>query len=322
MITLFNTLRTGAATMTLAAVATIGFASTPLLARDQTSVAEALGPAPAATPVMQDINPAMWVVRDKDTTIYLFGTVHVLRPGLNWLKDDVKTAFDASDELVLEVLEPSDPTAMQTIVNTLAANPQGTTLRSLLTPPVLAKYEKTLGTLNIPPVALDQYEPWFAGVTLTTVPLLMKGYDLNSGAEKLLTSAAKAQGKPLGQLETIEQQLGIFDSLGTKEQIEFLDVTLDGVPEVTTQIDLLVDAWGKGDLATLDKLLNEGMESYPGLYDALLTNRNANWVKWIKARMDKPGTVFMAVGAAHLVGKDSVQAQLATAGIPSTRVTK
>lgn len=320
MITLFDTLRSGAATLALAAVATVGLAGTPLLARDQTSVAEALGAAPA--PVLQDINPAMWIVRDADTTIYLFGTVHVLRPGLNWLKGDVKTAFDGSDELVLEVIEPTDPNAMQGIVNTLAANPQGTTLRSLLSPPLLTKYEKTLGTLNIPPVALDQYEPWFASVTLTTVPLLMKGYDLNSGAEKVLAAAAKAQNKPLGHLETVEQQLGIFDSLATKEQIAFLEVTLDGVPEVTTQIDALVDAWGKGDLETLDTLMNEGMESYPGLYDALLTDRNANWASWIKTRMDQPGTVFMAVGAAHLVGEDSVQAQLAKIGIASTRISQ
>lgn len=316
--TVFSTLRTTAASLALVGATMFSFASEPLLAQQPTSVAEALGPAPA--PAMQDINPAMWIVRDKDTTIYLFGTVHVLRPGLNWLKGDVKTAFDGSDELILEVQEPSDPTAMQGIINTMATNPQGTTLRSLLTPPVLTKYEKTLGTLNIPAVALDQYEPWFASVTLTTVPLLMKGYDLNSGAEKILSAAAKAQGKPLGQLETIEQQLGIFDSLATKEQIAFLDVTLDGVPEVTTQIDALVDAWGKGDLQTLDKLLNEGIESYPGLYDALLKDRNANWVTWIKGRMEQPGTVFMAVGAAHLVGKDSVQAQLAQIGIASTRV--
>ncbi|MAF59897.1 MULTISPECIES: TraB/GumN family protein [Pseudomonadota] len=319
MTKLFKTLRNGAATLAVAAVATIGFASESLLAQQPTSVAEALGPAPA--PAAKDINPAMWIVRDKDTTIYLFGTVHVLRPGLNWLKGDIKTAFDASDELVIEVQEPADPAAMQATVNQLASNPQGVTLRSLLTPPVLTKYEKALGTLNIPPVALDQYEPWFASVTLTTLPLMMQGYDLNSGAEKVLMSAAKAQDKPVGQLETVEQQLGIFDSLSTEEQVAFLDVTLDAVPEVTTQIDALVDAWGKGDQATLDKLMNEGMESYPGLYDALLTNRNANWVKWIKARMDKPGTVFMAVGAAHLVGKDSVQAQLAKEGIQSVQVT-
>ncbi len=317
--TITRTLRTTAASLAMASAAMFSFAAEPVLAQQPTSVAEALGPSPA--PAMQDINPAMWIVRDADTTIYLFGTVHVLRPGLNWLKDDVKTAFDASDELVLEVIEPSDPTVVQGIISNMATNPAGTTLRSLLSPPVLAKYENTLGTLGIPAVALDQFEPWFGAVTLTTVPLLMKGYDMNSGAEKILSAAAKQQNKPLGQLETIEQQLGIFDSLATKEQVEFLDVTLDGVPEITTQIDSMVDAWGKGDLDTLNTLLNEGFESYPGLYDALLVDRNANWATWIKARMDKPGTVFMAVGAAHLVGKDSVQAQLATAGITSVRVT-
>lgn len=320
MTKLFKTLKSGAATLAVAAIATISFASEPLLAQQPTSVAEALGPAPAAA--TRDVNPAMWMVRDADTTIYLFGTVHVLRPGLNWLKDDIKTAFDASDELIVEVQESADPGAMQAIVTKLASNPRGTTLRSLLSPPVLTKYEKTLGTLNIPPVALDQFEPWYASVTLTTLPLLMQGYDLNSGAEKVLMSAAKAQKKSLGQLETVEQQLGIFDGLSTREQVEFLDVTLDAVPELTTQIDALVDAWGKGDLVMLDKLMNEGMESYPGLYDALLTNRNANWVQWIKARMEQPGTVFMAVGAAHLVGKDSVQAQLAAHGIESVQVTK
>lgn len=316
----FKSLRTAASGIALASIALASLASEPAMAREQTSVAEALGPAPA--PATQDINPAMWIVRDSDTTIYMFGTVHVLRPGLNWLKGDVKSAFDSADELMLEVIEPSDPTVVQGIIGKMATNPAGTTLRSLLPDGVRTKYEATLGTLQIPPAALDQFEPWFGAVTLTTVPLLMKGYDLNSGAEKVLSTAAKAQGKPLGQLETIEQQLGIFDGLDTQRQVEFLEVTLDGVPEVTTQIDTLVDAWGKGDLQALNTLLNEGFESYPGLYDALLTNRNTNWASWIKTRMDKPGTVFMAVGAAHLVGKDSVQAQLAKVGITSTRIVK
>lgn len=310
-------LRSTAATLALAAVASLGFASQPLLAQQPTTVAEALGPSPAA---VTDVSPAMWIVRDADTTIYMFGTIHVLRPGLNWLKGDVKAAFDGADELVLEVTEPDDPQAMQATVAKLANNPAGTDLRSTLPEAVRTKYENTLGTLKLPVAALDQYQPWFAAVTLTTLPLMMQGYDLNSGAEKVLTSFAKQQSKPIGQLETIEQQLGIFASLDKEKQIEFLNVSLDGVPEVTTQIDSMVDAWGKADLASLDKLLNEGFETYPGLYDALLTDRNSNWATWIKARMDKPGTVFMAVGAAHLVGKDSVQAQLAKAGIASARV--
>jgi hypothetical protein len=316
----FKPLHALSSQLVAAGIALVGFAGQPAMAQQPTSVAEALGPAPAAA--TQDVNPAMWIVRDSDTTIYLFGTVHVLRPGLNWLKDDVKTAFEGSDELVLEIIEPSDPAVTQGIVAKMATNPPGTALRSILPDAVRTKYESALGTLGIPPVALDQYEPWFAGVTLTTVPLLMKGYDLNSGAEKVLTNAAKAQGKPLGQLETIEQQLAIFDTLDTQKQIEFLDVTLDGVPEVTTQIDALVDAWGKGDTDALDKLMNEGFATYPGLYNALLTDRNVNWASWIKTRMDQPGTVFMAVGAAHLVGKDSVQAQLAKVGIASTRISQ
>lgn len=316
--TIFKSLRNATSAFALTSVTLFAFAGNPALAQQPTSVAEALGPAPA--PVAQDVNPAMWIVRDDDTTIYLFGTVHVLRPGLNWLKDDVKAAFDSSDELVLEVIEPSDPSVVQGIVAKMATNPAGTTLRSILPEAVGSKYETTLGTMGIPAASLDQFEPWFAAVTLTTVPLLMKGYDLNSGAEKILTAAARAQNKPLGQLETIEQQLGIFDSLDTKAQIDFLNITLDGVPQITGQIDSMVDAWGKGDLETLNTLLNEGFESYPGLYDALLNDRNANWVSWIKSRMEKPGTVFMAVGAAHLVGKDSVQAQLAKQGITSTRV--
>lgn len=314
---MITTLRSTAATLALVAVASLGFASQPLMAQQPTTVAEALGAAPAPT---TDISPAMWMVRDADTTIYMFGTVHVLRPGLNWLKGDVKAAFDGADELVLEVTEPDDPQAMQATVAKLANNPAGTDLRSTLPEAVRTKYESTLGTLKLPVQALDQYKPWFAAVTLTTLPLMMQGYDLNSGAEKVLTSFAKQQSKPIGQLETIEQQLGIFASLDNEKQIEFLNVSLDGVPEVTTQIDSMVDAWGKADLATLDKLLNEGFESYPGLYDALLTDRNSNWATWIKARMDKPGVVFMAVGTAHLVGKDSVQAQLAKVGIASTRV--
>ncbi|WP_373487186.1 TraB/GumN family protein [Blastomonas sp.] len=316
MTNLLKRLRNGATTLALAAVASVSFASQPLLA--QTAETQAPAKATATT----DISPAMWVVRDEDTTIYMFGTVHVLRPGLNWLKGDVKAAFDRADELVLEVIEPEDPAVVQGILMSKASNPQGTTLRSMLPDELRTKYETTLTGMNVPPAAFDQMKPWFAGITLTTLPLLMQGYDLNSGAEKVLTKAAKDVSKPLGQLETIEQQLDIFDSLNAEAQIEFLQVAVDGVPDVTKQIDDMVDAWGKADLVRLDRLLNEGFETYPGLYDAILTKRNANWVSWIQERMKKPGTVFMAVGAAHLVGKDSVQAQLAQTGIESERVAK
>ncbi|MFN3451450.1 MAG: TraB/GumN family protein [Sphingorhabdus sp.] len=280
---------------------------------------EALDPVkvvPAVT--VKDVDPALWVVKDEDTTVYLFGSVHILKPGLGWFDDGIKTAFDSSDQLILELVEP--PAAeSQALFGKLAMDQQGKTLRSKMTDADRAVYETAVGKLGLPVAALDPFDPWAAAITLSLLGMQKSGFDPNSGVEKQLTAAANAGKKPIGGLETMEFQLGVFDTLPESEQIAFLVETAKQIDDAGTNMDKMVDMWAAPDPEKLGQLMNEGLTSRT-LYDALLTKRNANWAKWISARMAKPGVTFMAVGAGHLAGPTSVQTLLPAYGLSATRV--
>ncbi|MBN2971283.1 TraB/GumN family protein [Roseomonas aeriglobus] len=272
-------------------------------------------PAPAA----KDADPALWVMKDEDTTIYLFGTVHVLKPGLSWFDEAVKTAFDGSKELVLEMVEPNAAT-MQQIVMSKATQPAGTTLTASLPEPTRGKYVKAMTDLGLPATAFDNYKPWFAAVNLSLIPLMKAGYDPNSGAEKTLTAAAKSAGKTVSGLETAEQQIGFFDSLSPKAQSDFLSSTVDEMPKIGQTMETMVSDWAAGAPDKLAETLNESMKDSPEVAKTILYDRNARWATWISERMKQPGTVFVAVGAGHLAGKDSVQDKLGAYKLKAVRV--
>jgi len=273
--------------------------------------------APAAAHA--DADPALWMVKDDDTTIYLFGTVHILKPGTVWFDDGVKTAFDASEELILEMIEP-DAATMQQIVTSKAIDPDGPPLSQKLSAEDRADYIKAMEGLGVPYASFEAFEPWMAAITLAVLPLPKLGYDLNSGVEKILTASAKSTGKALGALETAEEQLSFFDSLPEDKQISYLNATVDTLPDYGKTMDAMVDAWAAGKPDALAELMNDSMEETPEVAKVLLEDRNARWADWIKARMDKPGTIFVAVGAGHLAGKHSVQDMLKTRGIDAMRV--
>jgi uncharacterized protein YbaP (TraB family) len=268
---------------------------------------------------IKDADPALWVVKDADTTIYLFGTVHVLKPGLGWFDEGVKAAFDKSDELVLEMVEP-DTAAMQGLIMKTAVSAEGPTLTEKLPADKRDAYGKALADIGVPATALDRFEPWFAAVTLTVAGLPKLGYDPESGAERTLSAAAKAANKPVTGLETPEQQFGYFDTLPEMLQVKFLVSTVDDYPRMGATLDKMVASWSAGDPETLGKTMNEELSDTPEIAKVLLTDRNARWAEWIGKRMEKPGTVFVAVGAGHLAGPDSVQAQLAKHRLAATRV--
>ena len=306
----------------LAATATCVLAwATPVAAQNAPTEAPAavtaLDPVKAA-PAAKDVDPALWVIKDEDTTIYLFGSIHVLKPGLGWFDDGVKTAFDRSDQLVLELVEP--PAAeTQALFGKFAMDQQGKTLRSKMNDADRAVYDAAMGKLGIPAPALDPFEPWAAGITMTLMVIQKSGYEPNSGVETQLTAAAKVSKKPIIGLETMEFQLGIFDTLPEADQITFLVETAKTIDDTNSMMEKMVNMWGSADTESLAQLMNEGLTSRT-LYDAVLTNRNANWAKWISAQMKKPGVTFIAVGAGHLAGPTSVQALLPGYGLTATRV--
>jgi hypothetical protein len=278
---------------------------------------EALDPV-KAPPAVKDVDPALWVIKDADTTIYLFGSVHILKPGLGWFDDGVKTAFERSDQLVLELVEPPAAEA-QALFGKLAMDQQGKTLRSKMNDADRAVYDAAMGKLGIPSAAFDPFEPWAAAITMSLLAAQKSGFDPNSGVERQLTAAAKVSNKPIGGLETMAFQLGVFDSLPEAEQIAFLVETAKMIDDVGSTTDKMVAMWASAETEGLGQLMNEGLTSRT-LYDALLTKRNANWAQWISAQMKKPGVTFMAVGAGHLAGPTSVQALLPAYGLTATRV--
>jgi uncharacterized protein len=271
-------------------------------------------PAPA-----EQARPALWVVKDADTTIYLFGTVHVLKPGLHWFDGGVKRAFDASDTLVLELVMPPDA-EMQKIVAELGTAQGGPPLPEQLPPAEAARMRAALPEYGMAPDSLDRAEPWLAATLLSVMPLRRLGYDDKQGAELTLTNAAKAAGKKIEGLETARQQLGYFDTLPLPAQRKLLMETIDDLPKAGSKIDQAVAAWRQGDADGLARLVNADMADAPEVTQALLVDRNRNWADWISRRMQQPGTVFVAVGAGHLAGSESVQAELAKRGLKVERV--
>ncbi|UZK66051.1 TraB/GumN family protein [Sphingomonas sp. M1-B02] len=272
------------------------------------------GPKPAT-----DSDPALWVVKDADTTIYLFGTVHMLRPGLSWLDEAVRKAFDASDALVLELVIPPDR-EMQAIVAELGMTTSGPTLPDQLPAEAAGKFRAALPEIGLAPDALDRAEPWLAATTLSAAPLRQLGYDQKDGAEAVLTAAAKAAGKPVIGLETAREQLGFFDRLPVAAQRALLIETIDELPKAGETIDRMITAWSAGDADGLGRMMNADLARSPELARTLLVERNQKWADWIAERMQQPGTLFVAVGAGHLAGGSSVQAELAKRGLKAERV--
>lgn len=280
----------------------------------------ALAKEPAAAETTVKVKPALWAVKDADTTVYLFGTVHVLKPGLSWFDGAVQKAFDKSDELVLELVLPDDQAEVAKATLPMAMDQSGKPLPQKLDPETLAAYQATLTGLGLPANAFDAFEPWFAGVTLSVLPLTKHGYDPNQGVEKQLTAKAKAGAKPISGFETLTEQLGFFDTLPEVEQVSFLKSVVKDIDKLGPQLDKMVLLWGKGDPDGLAVTMNESMEATPELAKTLLFDRNARWANQIKTRMDKPGTVFVAVGAGHLAGEKSVQDYLAERGLKAQRI--
>lgn len=262
--------------------------------------------------------PALWKVSDADTTIYLFGTIHALPDGVEWFGGPVEKAFNGSQELVTEIVE-GEPAATQKLVLEKATLPAGQTLRNQLAPKLRASYEAALGKIGLPPAVFDRFEPWFPAINLVVLSLKQEGYTSLNGVEAALDTKARALGRPHAALETMEYQLGVFDSLPVETQKRYLAAVVEQLPNAASDVGKMVDAWRKGDAEGLAVLMNAD-EDDPAIIEALLTNRNRIWSRWIRDRLDKPGTVFVAVGAGHLGGPGSVQEQLSALGITATRV--
>ena len=262
--------------------------------------------------------PALWKVSDADTTIYMFGTIHLLPKDVQWQNAAITNALASSDSVVTELMPGAGETPEdQQMFMTRGMLGDGRNLREMMSTDQKTRYEAALAKLGLPPAAFDQFKPWMATVTLSIMPLIQAGYDPTAGVEKVVETMA-GPDKQRVALETVEYQLGVFDGMPEETQLRYLMDTADEIDNIKDQIDSMVAEWVDGDADALAAIMNESLDD-PIVAERLLYTRNKNWAKWIDARLDQPGTVFMAVGAGHLAGEKSVQDYLVQTNVAKRR---
>lgn len=260
-------------------------------------------------------SPALWVVEGPHAKVYLFGTIHILKPDRRWHSPVLDAAIAESRELWLEIPDSDDLSSVLPSVQSLGLDPNHP-LSSKLSKPDLARVDAAARTMGMPGEAtFEPFRPWFVSVMLSTLPLLKAGYDPNYGVDQQLRATFVAAGKPIRGFETIDQQLHFFADLPQDQEIAFLDTTLDSMETDTQSTDAMVDLWSQGNVERLASLEDDDMfRRSPALYTELVTTRNAAWAQRLDARLRESGVSFVAVGAAHLAGRVSVQADLIKRG--------
>ena len=275
----------------------------------------------AAPAEAKDAKPAMWKVSDRDTDIYLFGTVHLLPPGTRWRTAKFDKAASEAGTLVVEtIIDEKNP---QPFVQELIRLSVRTGLPPILDrvrPEKRAALQAVITKSGIPQAALNNLETWAAAFQLLQLQFKELGVSGNDGVELALRTTFAAAGKPVEQLETNAQQLGFFDTLPEAAQRELLEGAIEEPAKAKVQFDAMITAWMSGDVDAIGRTFNSEFQASPELKEALLLRRNANWSYWLHSRLAQPGTVLVAVGAGHLDGPDSVQRQLAARGISSARI--
>lgn len=265
--------------------------------------------------------PAMWRVADADTEIVLFGTLHMLPEGTAWLDKRITARVDAADTLVVEAVLPDSPFEMQRQVSLFGVRDGLPPLRERVAEAKRPALDAAVRASGLPPAALDRMESWLAAVTLSSAALDKLGLKPELGVEAALMSRAGADAKPIVGLETVDQQLGFFDALPEADQRALLEATLDEIDQIRADTAGLLKLWQAGDIDAIAREFDSEMRATPGLTAVLLTRRNAKWAEWIAGVMrSRPGKVFVAVGAGHLTGPDSVQALLAAKGLAVERL--
>jgi uncharacterized protein YbaP (TraB family) len=261
--------------------------------------AAALAAASPEVPPVESAQPAMFVVRDSDTTVYIFGTFHALDGKSDWFNNQVRNAFEQSGELVLETLVPEGP----------SPRPGFTTMRS-----------QQFNGLPVAPSA-----SFLATTRMAINAGKAQGMNVGNGADMVLRQVAEAEGKPVEGLETLESQLAMFTRLPPPAEAARprAGTPVESARPMESLSKAMVDmqsAWKRGDQSVFVRMLGQLEQSSPDAYRMMFTERNQRWADWIAGRMQTPGVVFVAVGAGHLAGKDSLLVRLAEQGIQSSRL--
>jgi uncharacterized protein YbaP (TraB family) len=259
-------------------------------------------------------HPILWQAKVGNSTVYLFGTVHLLPNDAQWHFQALDQALTQSQSLYIELTD-DDQASVAPLVLQYGVDPTHP-LSTQLSDSDNAALAKAAQLAGLSAATLQPMKPWLAALTLSVAPLLKAGLDPSEGVDKQLKAQMTSAGKSVFGLETAEQQIQFLANLPTPMQIGFLRDTLRDVDKAKDELLSLIDAWKRGDVAAIARLENDELKTQePALYQQLIVQRNMTWAGRIHDMLKQPGTVFIAVGAAHLAGPDSVQAQLAKMGV-------
>jgi uncharacterized protein YbaP (TraB family) len=277
---------------------------------------------PAAARAPRPAQPALWQVSDADTTIYLFGTIHLLPEHFQWRTAKFDQAVRNSQQLVVEtIVDEKDPGKIMSALATLAFNtPNLPPLLERVPAEKRAALAAAIKESGFPPQGFDRMETWAAAFILLGNQYRDMNLTSDEGVEAKLRSSFASQGKSIGELETNIQQFSFFDTLPEKAQEALLAGAVDESEEADAEFSGMLRAWSSGDVKAIARTFDRDLAGSPELAQALIHQRNANWSRWIELRMSKPGALMIAVGAGHLAGKDSVIAMLQRQGYRVRRV--
>jgi uncharacterized protein YbaP (TraB family) len=266
--------------------------------------------------------PAIWHLSDADSDIYLFGTFHLLPPSLDWQTDQLRADLASADALYLEadVQGEQAQAQVQALVVQLGLNPPGVTLSSMLDAETMALLASVAPSVGVTPQMLEPMRPWLAQIILSVAQMRALGLDPEAGAEKSLLAAIAGTGIEIGYFETPERQIRAIADLPDAVQVGGFAEGLREMERSPTMVDEMVRAWAAGDIETIDRIVVEDMrQETPEMYEALIVQRNREWLPQILTLLDGEGTVFIAVGAAHLSGESGVVELLRESGISVDR---
>jgi len=284
---------------------------------------QAAAPAPASAVVAPQ--PALWVVRDADSVIYLYGTIHLRKSGASWGGPAAERALSEAQEVWTEIdMDPAKDGETQGLVMKYGID-TARALSSKVTPARWTQIQAAATGFGMPAANLEPMKPWLASLTFTVLPMMKAGYDPNAGVDRAIDRIARAGAKTMRAFETAEEQLQFFSTFSEEVQVQMLYESLDEMDRGAAALTAMEAAWEKGDDRTLaNEMVSEMAREYPELYDVLLKRRNAAWTETLVNELKGSGVDFVAVGAAHLVGPDSVQAMLQArnlTGVTIDRVT-
>jgi len=278
------------------------------------------------TPTIKlDATPAMWKVKGVHGTVYLLGSVHVMKPEVKWETPKVKDALAASDVVYLEVkdIDPASMAAMQPIVLQMGMDAEHP-LSGKISKADVELMDSAAKGLGLPGEQMfEPMRPWMASMVLSMLPASKAGFAVDSGVDGKIAAEAKDLGKPIKGFETAEEQMHFLADIPEAEQVEMLHKTLVDMPKSATELNEMVADWTNGEVDKIAAMENDEMKTkYPALYDKLLLKRNEKFAEVLAGLLKDPatGTVFVTIGAAHLAGPDSVMKMLEKKGFSAVRV--